>query len=378
MGIDSRAPVTDGAAGWINGTKPYVLTATDQVIGAGTAATSYRVDQATPWTTNVAGTVATQLMTELPLFAQVQGALHTIDFASWDAALPYGYKPVTGIPSWHSGNYEGLTFVWGGISEQRFTTITGYKTRTVQLDITAPAVTAMDPKNGEWQQGPGVVNFSGTDVGAGYAYTEWSTDGGTTWTKGEVASVGGNGEITVTYHGVDKVGLVSANQTIMIKVASTGPSVVGANASAKKGHKATFKFNVTSVTPQVRVMIQIRTKSGRTVSTHNYANVTANSDQSRSFTVNYPKGKYNIRISAVDQAGNNQTRGAQVPSRSSKSRPPSLEGSCSGRGAERRPAHFLCPETGSRGGLRVRSSVWRAAEPGPVPRVRLAFAGSSR
>ncbi len=88
FGIDSRAPVTDGAAGWINGTKPYVLTATDQVIGAGTAATSYRVDQATPWTTNVAGTVATQLMTELPLFAQVQGALHTIDFASLGRGAP--------------------------------------------------------------------------------------------------------------------------------------------------------------------------------------------------------------------------------------------------------------------------------------------------
>ena len=311
FGIDSRPPATDGAAGWIDGTKPYVLTATDQVVGAGSAATAYRVDQATPWSVKVASTPSTQLMTELPLFAQVQGALHTIDFASFDAALPYWYDAEDSfyedIPSWHWGNYEGTSFVWSG-SAQRFTTITGFKTRTVQLDITAPAVTAMDPKNGNWQQGPGVVNFTGTDVGAGYAYTEWSTDGGTTWTKGEVASIGGNGEITVTYRGVDKVGLMSVNQTIMVKVASTGPSVVGANASAKKGHKATFKFNVTSVTPQVRIAIQIRTKSGRTVSTHNYANVTANSDQSRSFRVNYPKGKYNIRISAVDQAGNNQTK----------------------------------------------------------------------
>ncbi len=309
VGIDTRAPVTDGAMGWINGTKPYVLTATDQVIGAGTAATMYRTDQATPWSVNVAATVATQLMTEIPVFAQVQGATHTIDFASFDAALPFGFNPKTAtLPSWHSGNHEGTSFVWtGGGTNLIYTAVYGYKTRTVQLDITAPAVTAMDPKNGNWQMGPGVVNFSGTDVGAGYAYTEWSTDGGTTWTKGEVASVGGNGEITVTYHGVDKVGLKSADQTIMVKVASTGPSVVGANASAKKGHKATFNFNVTSVTPQVRVVIQIRTKSGRTVSTHNYANVTANSDQSRSFKVNYPKGKYNIRISAVDQAGNNQT-----------------------------------------------------------------------
>jgi hypothetical protein len=311
VGIDSRAPVTDGAAGWINGTTPYVLTATDQVVGAGTAATSYRVDQATPWSTKVAATVGTQLMTELPLFAQVQGALHTIDFGSWDAALPFNYDatvaPFKDIASWHFGNFEGLTFTSGGV-DQRIISMTGFKTRTVQLDITAPVVTAMDPKLGEWQKGPATVNFSGTDVGAGYAYTEWSTDGGTTWTKGEVAQVGGNGEITVTYHGVDKVGLKSANQTIVVKVASTPPTVTAKNASVKKGHKATFRFTVTSVTPTAQVFIQIRTKSGHTVSVHAYNNVPTGSQQSKAFMVNLPKGKYNIRIGAVDQAGNVQTR----------------------------------------------------------------------
>ena len=47
--IDTRAPVTDGAAGLGQRLEPYVLTATDQVPGAGVAATVYRVDQATPW-----------------------------------------------------------------------------------------------------------------------------------------------------------------------------------------------------------------------------------------------------------------------------------------------------------------------------------------
>jgi len=306
LGIDTRAPVTDGTAGWIDGTKPYVLTATDQVIGAGTAATVYRFDQATPWSVKAAGTVGTQLSTELPLFTQVQGALHTVDFASFDAALPFNWVAVVGVPKWHAGNFEGNGIVWAGQTVPQ--SVTGYKTRTVQLDITAPQVTAVDPKNGAWQQGPAVVNFSGTDVGAGYAYTEWSTDGGATWNKGEEAEIGGNGEITVTYHGVDKVGLKSADQTIVVKVASTGPSVKSWSTSAKKGTKATFKFNVTSFTPKVRVIIQIRTRDGRTVSTHSFANVTAGSDQMRSFVVNYPKGKYNIRISAIDQAGNHETQ----------------------------------------------------------------------
>ena len=319
--IDTRPPVTDGASGWINGLEPYILTGTDQSVGAGVAATIYRVDQSTPWLINEATpTVGTTLETMITLKGE-QGSVHTIDFGSVDAALPYYYSATKLLadgklkwpgPSYTYGNLEGVSWVWmTGIDSQKggYSVYTGYKTRSVKLDVTAPVVTAMDPKNGNWQKGPGVVNFSGTDVGAGYAYTEWSTDGGTTWTKGEVAAVGGDGEITVTYHGVDKVGIKSADQTIVVKVASTPPTVTAKNASVKKGHKATFKFTVTAVTPMAsRVVIQIRTKSGRTLSSHSYANVTTNAQAMRSFRVNLPKGKYNIRIGAVDQAGNEQTR----------------------------------------------------------------------
>ena len=308
--IDTRGPVTDGDAGWINGLAPYMLTATDQAPGSGVAATVYRVDQATPWSINAAATVAPTLDTSVNITplggTPVQGSVHTVDFASVDAALPFWFDAAdwaasTDAPSWHLGNWELdiLNILKTGAA---------YNSRSVKLDIVAPEVTAMDPKNGNWQKGPAVVNFSGTDVGSGYSHTEWSTDGGTTWTSGEVASVGGDGEITVTYHGVDKVGLMSADQTIMVMVASTPPTVTGGNVSVKKGKKATFHFNVTSVTPTAQVIIQIRTKSGRTVSTHHYANVTTGMDMTRSFKVNIKKGKYNIRIGAVDQAGNVQTR----------------------------------------------------------------------
>jgi len=312
--IDTRPPITDAAAGWVNGLVPYTLFAVDQVPGSGVAATVYRVDQSTPWLVNAATTVAPTLATEIALTppggTPVQGALHTVDFGSVDAALPFDCDPLTWIgPSYHWGNFEGTSWVWNTAKDQAYVEVfTGYKTRTVQMDITAPVVTAMDPKNGNWQQGPAVVNFSGTDVGAGYAYTEWSTDGGSTWAMGETAEVGGDGEITVTYHGVDKVGIKSADQTITVKVASTPPTVTGGNASVKKGHKATFKYNVTAVTPTAQVIVQIRTKSGRTLSTHHYADQTTNVDGSVSFTVNLPKGKYGIRIGAVDQAGNVQTK----------------------------------------------------------------------
>ena len=88
--IDTRGPVTDGAAGWVNGLVPYELTATDQVPGSGVAATVYRVDQATPWSINEAGVVAPTLMTEITLSGG-QASEHTIDFASVDAALPFWF-----------------------------------------------------------------------------------------------------------------------------------------------------------------------------------------------------------------------------------------------------------------------------------------------
>ena len=74
--IDTRAPVTDGASGWINGLVPYVLTATDQVPGAGVAATVYRVDQATPWSFNLVSPVAPVVETAITI-AGDHASFHT-------------------------------------------------------------------------------------------------------------------------------------------------------------------------------------------------------------------------------------------------------------------------------------------------------------
>jgi hypothetical protein len=314
--IDTRPPVTAGASGWVNGLEPYALTAIDQAPGSGVAATVYRVDQSTPWQVNVAANVAPTLTTEVavtpPGSAPVQGSIHTVDFGSVDAALPFDYDPHTWTgPSYRWGNLEGTSWVWAGTKDQAYIQVfTGYQTRTVQLDVTAPLVTAMDPKNGAWQQGPAVVNFSGTDVGSGYAYTEWSTDG-VNWATGEVAAIGGDGETTVSYRGVDKVGLKSATQTIVVRVATTPPTVTAEDVSVKRGQRATFAFNVTAVTPTAQVIIQLRSKEGRTLSTHRFAGVPTNADTSRSFRVHLAKGTYDIRVGAVDEAGNVQTqRGA--------------------------------------------------------------------
>jgi hypothetical protein len=306
--IDTRGPVTEalvpsvGSEKWINGLVPYVLLATDQVPGAGVAATVYRVNQATPWSINEAGTVAPTLETALTL-SGTQGSLHTIDFASVDAALPFYYGSEDGAPwlspSWHYGNWE-LDIL------NLLKTGSVYKSLSVKLDITAPVAMLASPVNPDWQQGPATLNFTGTDVGSGYAYTEWSTDGGVTVNKGEVAQIGGNGVITVNYRGVDKVGIRSAWQPTTVSVATTGPKNAAKNATVVKGKKATIKFKVTAVTPKASVNILIR-KNGQTKMLKRYSSVTTNQWVSRSFTVNLPKGKYLIRVDSTDLAGNVQT-----------------------------------------------------------------------
>jgi len=67
-----------------------------------------------------------------------------------------------------------------------------------------------------------------------------------------VAQVGGDGEIAISYRGVDKAGLMSAAQTVAVKVASTPPTATAADTSVRKGQRATFACNVTAVTPAAR------------------------------------------------------------------------------------------------------------------------------
>jgi len=318
--IDTRPPTTAGTtpygdAMWINGTIPYTLTSTDQNPGAGVKVTFYRVDQSTPWQASVNAAPSTTFATPITLAPATQGAMHTIDFFSIDNAVTATSAADPKVDPYPGNVEKGVVVGWAPIAILPYvniTTVAGYKTTTVKLDVTAPVVTAMDPKNGNWQKPIATVNFSGTDVGSGYNHTEWSTDG-TNWTSGEQAQVGGDGVTTISYRGVDNVGIKSAIQTIQVKVASTPPTVTSENSSVpagKRWHNPTITFNITAVTPTATAVIQIRTLSGRTISTHHYANVATGTDVSKTFILNTPlkAGKYNIRVGAVDQAGNVQTK----------------------------------------------------------------------
>ena len=48
-------------------------------------------------------------------------------------------------------------------------------------------------------------------------------------------------------------------------------------------------------------------KTGKTLSNHRFSTVTTNADTARSFHVDLRKGTYDIRVGAVDEAGNEQS-----------------------------------------------------------------------
>ena len=321
--IDTRPPTTDGASGWVNGLQPYVLTAVDQVPGSGVAATIYRVDQSTPWVASVASSIAPTFSTNVALtpsgVTPVQGSVHTIDFGSVDAALPFDYdgtathadgSAVWPGPSYQYGNVEGTgwTFVHSVSSGWFVERLLGYQTRTVQLDVTAPTVTVTG-NDDAWHNAPVTLAFSATDRGAGVAYIEWSSNGGAAWTRGDSAIVGGNGAITVQYRAVDKVGLVPAAQSVTVKVATTPPSVAcGKTVIVKRNAKAAVPFNVTAVTPTALVDMAIKNANGQTVMSKQYnAQPTGVWTSTPAFRVSLAKGTYRIVFGAIDEAGNTQS-----------------------------------------------------------------------
>ena len=176
--IDTRPPATAGAstygdAKWVNGTKPYILTATDQNPGAGVKVTWYRVDQATPWTGQRGRHPGCDPRhRRQPSLRHAGRRPHDRLLLDRQRDQP-GRRRRPRTPSRILVTWEkGVVVGWAPIPLHPYiniTSVTGYKTTTVKMDVTAPAVTAMDPKNGNWQKPLATVNFAGTDVGSGYA-----------------------------------------------------------------------------------------------------------------------------------------------------------------------------------------------------------------
>jgi hypothetical protein len=184
------------------------------------------------------------------------------------------------------------------------------QTHTVAVDIdTAPPVTTDNAPSG-WQNHAVTVTLHATDSGfgmtGGQAGTWYSLDGGTA-TESTSVTVSGDGKHTLAYYSKDAGGNLEQTRHAVVDIDTHGPRTWALKAvTAKVGKTAKFVFRVNDVTRQVRVTIVVMRKG------HVKAKIAAGTLASHKMLTfrwkdKLPKGTYQWKVNAADQAGNAQS-----------------------------------------------------------------------
>ncbi len=262
--IDTTPPVTtqSGADGnWHNSAVTVSFTLTDAMSGAGS--TQYSTDGGTTWTTGSSVVVA----------APSNGAndgVHIIQYCSTDAA----------------GNHETA------------------KSCTVKIDATSP-VTTQTGADGTWHKTPVTVSFTATDASSGVASTQYSTDGGTTWTTGTSLTIpapsdGSNdGSHVIQYRSTDNAGNVETANSCTAKIDTTPPTTTASGSdSAWSNTPVTVTLTATDAGSGVAAT-QYSTDGGTTWTTGTSVIVPAPSNGAND-------GSHTIQYRSIDVVGNQE------------------------------------------------------------------------
>jgi hypothetical protein len=201
--------------------------------GSGVASTEYSLDGGVSWT------AGTSVVVQAPLNGSNDGP-HTIEYRSTD------YLNHTETPG----------------------------SCTVKIDATPPTTT-VSGADGAWHTSAVALSFTASDAGAsGVAKTEYSLDGGVSWTTGDSVLIaapagGGNDGIhTVEYRSTDTAGNIEPYQSCTVKIDTNAPVTVD-NASTS-WHAVPFMLvltahDVAGTTTQYSVGDDAHWQSGSTV-----------------------------------------------------------------------------------------------------------------
>ncbi len=193
----------------------------------------------------------------------------------------------------------------------------------VTLDSTPP-VTTNDAPTG-WKKASVTVHLSPTDAGSGMtggsAKTEYSTDGGTTWTTGTSLTITADpvahttdGITTINYRSVDNAGNVAAVQTCRVELDTRKPiTKAPSSASARRGRTATLKYRANDLPPNggtATVTIKVKTLHGTLKKTLRCGVKAVNTTLTVRFKVplTWKAGTYRFFVYAIDAAGNAQAK----------------------------------------------------------------------
>jgi len=286
--MDSIAPTTTASGAddlWHKSAVTVTLSASDDSGGSGVAYTQYSFDAGKTWTNGVTVTIAA------PANHSGDG-VHTIAYRSVD----------------DSGNVEAT------------------KSCKVRIDTTAPA-TAGDAGVG-WRHKAVTVTLTATDPkskanvkagiaagSAGVAYTEYSRDGGATWTQSGSFAVpapadhSGDGAQQILVRAADAAGNVAPARVVTVRVDTRKPQPRAAwAASVVRGHGASLRFYISDPrpgSPSATVTVKVRTLAGRSAKTLVVRGPVGKSLSAR-FVCWLAKGSYRFTVYATDAAGNTQ------------------------------------------------------------------------
>jgi len=241
-----------GSGGWTAGTS-VTIPASPDGSNDGPHVVSYR-------STDVAGNVETartctvNIVTSAPTtsVSGADSAWHASDVTLTFFSASYGVSgteySTDGGTTWTTGTSLVVPATAGGANDGTHTVLyrstngagltESPKSCTVKIDTGAPTTTVSGADTA-WHDSDVTLHFAGSDAGSGLALTEYSTDGGATWTSGDSlvipATAGGanDGSHTVLYRSTDVFGHVedARSCTVKIDVGAPTTSVGGADAA---------------------------------------------------------------------------------------------------------------------------------------------------
>jgi hypothetical protein len=174
-------------------------------------------------------------------------------------------------------------------------------------DLMAPVTTCNAPA--VWKKTSVTVAFSASDNvgGSGVGRTEYSLDGGTTWTIGTSCLVSTAGTTTIKYRSVDVALNMESMKTAVVRIDKGIPKTTASAVAVKYAAKATFKFRVADPAPssgKATVKIQIKNKAGKVVKTIAAGSKKTNVALTFAYKITLKRGVYTYRVLATDLAGN--------------------------------------------------------------------------
>jgi hypothetical protein len=186
---------------------------------------------------------------------------------------------------------------------------------SVTTDLKRP-VTTVSGAGARWYGKPVTLRFRAKDNrgGTGVAYTQYSLDRGSTWTKGRSVTVpapsdhSADGATTIWYRSADRAGNLERKRSCVVHIDTRGPTPVAKwPARVVSGRQATLRYYVSDPRPgslTATVTLRIRDSRGTLVKKFVLPGCRVDTMLAHRFVCLLARGSYRVVVSTTDAAGN--------------------------------------------------------------------------